>query len=91
MDERTEEQTEVAVDGTSYILATTESVQDLQDRISAAAATTGTFVDIQLSGGHRTSVLIGRRSRVIVVTETVDAEPRIPALILNSAGSWDLL
>jgi len=91
MNGHAEEQTEVTVDGTTHVLASSADPQNVKDLIGAAAATSGTFVDLPLEGGRRASVLVGPRSRVMVITQTVEADNAVPALVLNEFGTWDLL
>ncbi len=91
MNGHTEDQTEVTVDGIAYVLASGAAPQDVKDLIALAAATAGSFVDLPLEGGRHASVLIGPRSRVTVMTQTVDADSPVSAVIPIDSGTWDFL
>lgn len=73
------------------MLASSADPNEVRDLIGAAAATAGMFVDLPLEGGRRASVLIGPRSRVMVMTQAVAGDDAPPALVLNETGTWDLL
>ena len=90
MDGSTEEQTEVSIDGTSYLLDPRADPQDVQDRLAHAAQTSGTFVDLDLEGDRRASVVVGQRSRVFMMTQTVHTGSDASVLMLNDHGAWDL-
>lgn len=91
MDETPEERTDVIVDGTGYTLAPHADIPEVQHLIERAAATAGAFVELTLAGGRRASVLVGPRSRVLVVTQTMSVDTTTERLAFNEYGEWDLV
>ncbi|MCS3444120.1 hypothetical protein [Microbacterium phyllosphaerae] len=64
-------QTEIVLDGQSFLLAQVQDLHDLKRRIEAAVKSTGTFVDFVVVGNREVSVLITPHSRVIISVSTV--------------------
>ena len=76
----------------SFVLAPDEDLDHLRERVQAAVASSGRFVQFQLAGHRTASVLITPRSRIVLVTEDVDDEGEERAsMSLNDEGNWDLL
>ncbi|MFS0894195.1 hypothetical protein [Microbacterium sp. 179-I 3D3 NHS] len=69
-------QTELMIDGIPSVLAQDQDVDVLKRRIEAAAATAGAFVDFVVVGNRRVSVLVTRRTRVVISVATVQFDPR---------------
>lgn len=69
-------QTEIVFDGTGYLLAQDQDVEDLRGRIEAATRTTGTFVDMVVVGNRTVSVLITPTTQVTIAVATVPYDPR---------------
>lgn len=69
-------QTEIVFDGSSYLLAQDQDVDDLRDRIEAATKTTGTFVHMVVVGNRTVSVLITPSTQVTISTAAVPYDPR---------------
>lgn len=69
-------QTAIVIDGSSSLLAQDQDIDDLRQRIEAATASTGRFVDFVVVGNRTLSVLITARSRVMISTSTVHFDPR---------------
>ena len=69
-------QTEVVFDGSRFLLAQDQDVDDLRRRIEAAAKTAGTFVDMVVVGNKAVSVLITTSTQVTISVATVAYDPR---------------
>lgn len=69
-------QTEVVFDGSRFLLAQDQDVDDLGRRIEAAAKTAGTFVDMVVVGNKAVSVLITSSTQVTISVATVAYDPR---------------
>jgi len=69
-------QTEVVFDGSRFLLAQDQDVDDLRRRIEAAAKTAGTFVDMVVVGNKAVSVLITPSTQVTISVATVAYDPR---------------
>lgn len=69
-------QTEVVFDGSRFLLAQDQDVDDLRRRIEAAAKTAGTFVDMVVVGNKAVSVLITSSTQVTISVATVAYDPR---------------
>ena len=69
-------QTEVVFDGSRFLLAQDQDVDDLRRRIEAAANTAGTFVDMVVVGNKAVSVLITPSTQVTISVATVAYDPR---------------
>lgn len=69
-------QTEVVFDGSRFLLAQDQDVDDLRRRIEAAAKTAGTFVDMVVVGNKAVSVLITQSTQVTISVATVAYDPR---------------
>lgn len=68
--------TQVAVDGTSFLLAQGQDLEDLKRRIEQAARSEAAFVDFVVVGNRAVSVLISSGSQVVISIETVQYDPR---------------
>ncbi|WP_247597078.1 hypothetical protein [Leifsonia sp. PS1209] len=68
--------TTIAINGTGYFLAQGQDIEDLQNRIEAAAASSGRFVSFTVVGNRAVSVLITPRSQAVISVETVQFDPR---------------
>ena len=63
------ERTTLAIDDIIFVLAADQDIDDLKERVVAAAQSGPAFVDFSTTGG-RVSALIGGRTRVAIATET---------------------
>ena len=64
-------QTEIVLDGESYLLAQVQDLGDVKRRIEEAVKTPGKFVDFVVVGNREVRVLINPRSRVALSVSTV--------------------
>lgn len=64
-------QTEIVLDGESYLLAQIQDLGDVKHRIEEAVKTAGRFVDFVVVGNREVSVLITPHSRVSISVSTV--------------------
>ncbi len=69
-------QTEVTIDGTSYLLAQDQDVTELRRQVEATVRTSGAFVDFVVVGNREVSVLITPPSHVTITVATVAFDPR---------------
>ncbi|AKV87012.1 hypothetical protein SOM10_07805 [Microbacterium sp. CFBP9023] len=69
-------QTEIVFDGSSYLLAQDQNIDDLRERIESATKTAGTFVDMVVVGNRAVSVLITPTTQVTISVATVAYDPR---------------
>ncbi len=69
-------QTEIVFDGSSYLLAQDQDIDDLRERIESASKTAGTFVDMVVVGNRAVSVLITPMTQVTISVATVAYDPR---------------
>jgi hypothetical protein len=77
MDEiRTVVHTHVIIHDSSFYLAHDQSLDELKQRIEAAAATTGRFVDFLVVGNRSVSVLISPGTPVVFSMETMHLDER---------------
>lgn len=84
-------QTEVIVDGTSLVLAPDVDPRDVRERIEAAVASGGEFIEIDATGGRLVNVLITPHSRVVMITQRVDRDTSDLVVTLPPGEDWDLL
>lgn len=63
---QTSARTEVSIDDITVFLAQEEDIQELKNRMEAAARSPGRFVDFVASGGRLVSALITPRTRVVI-------------------------
>lgn len=83
-----ETQTEVSIDGSTFVLERGQDVEDVKRRIEAAANSPARFVDLIVRGGVQVSALITPHSRVTISIRTAagsDDEPFSPQFT-----EWDL-
>lgn len=64
-------QTEIVLDGESYLLAQIQDLGDVKHRIEEAVKTAGRFVNFVVVGNREVSVLITPHSRVSISVSTV--------------------
>ncbi|MBP2379903.1 hypothetical protein JOF42_003398 [Microbacterium phyllosphaerae] len=64
-------QTEIVLDGESYLLAQIQDLGDVKHRIEEAVKSSGRFVDFVVVGNREVSVLITPHSRVTISVSTV--------------------
>ena len=69
-------QTELTINGESALLAQGSDIDDLKQRIEAASATTGRFIDFVIVGNRGMSVLITPTTQVAVTVSTVQFDER---------------
>lgn len=76
-------ETEVVVDGTSFVLSHSEDLAALRSAIVDAVSTAGQFIDMRSVDGSAVTVLVGPRSRVMFIThkaavDSTDLVIRVP-------------
>ncbi|ALX66421.1 hypothetical protein [Microbacterium sp. XT11] len=81
--------TSVSIDGTAVFVAQDEDIDKLKQRIERAAETTGRFVEFTAAGGSEVRALVGRGSRVIIITHH-GPTPELEPIGLPTFGEWDL-
>lgn len=91
MRERTVEQTHVSIDGSNFVLSPSQDVDELCERLEAAAATAGSIVRFATIDGRQVRALITPRSRVLITDESVTYDSDDAVLSLGASGNWDLL
>lgn len=69
-------QTEIVFDGSRFLLAQDQDVDELRRLIEAAAKTGGTFVDMVVVGNRAISVLITPSTQVTISVSSVAYDPR---------------
>jgi len=75
-DVKTMVQTEVSVNGSRFLLAEGQDIDELKRRFEKATATTGTFVEFVAVGQRSVSVLVSSGTTVVFAVETVSFDPR---------------
>ncbi|MDN3445247.1 hypothetical protein [Microbacterium sp. APC 3901] len=75
-DRETMVQTEIVFDGSRFLLAQDQDVDELRRRIEAATKTGGTFVDMVVVGNRAISVLITPSTQVTISVSSVAYDPR---------------
>ncbi|MFB4350441.1 hypothetical protein [Microbacterium sp. CR_7] len=91
MGPHTQDQTEIFIDGLSYILAVSADVDAVQHDVERAIATPGQFVQFTASGERQVRVLVTPQSHVSFVTEDVTVESSDAVMARNDQGDWDFL
>lgn len=91
MCERSVVQTRVSIDGSSFVLAPSQDIEQLCDRLEAAVTGTGRVVLFVAADERRVRALITPSSRVVISEEDVHVDSDDAVLSLNGSGSWDLL
>ena len=83
-------QTELVIDGMSFVLADDEDLDALEERVQTAAKS-GRFVRFAAAGHREARVFVTPTSRVAMLTEEIDDDGVGAAMSLNGEGNWDLL
>ncbi|MFB4351889.1 hypothetical protein RAC69_01960 [Microbacterium sp. LS_15] len=91
MGPRTQDQTEILIDGLSFVLAASVDLDAVQREVERAIETPGQFVRFTAAGNRRVRVLITPTSRVTFVTEDVAVSSSDPVMSRNDEGDWDFL
>ena len=69
-------QTQLAVNGGTYLLAQNQDLDDLRRRIEEAVAAGGRFVEFTVVGNRSVCVLVTPVTQVAISVETVPLDPR---------------
>lgn len=91
MRERTVEQTRVSIDGSSFVLASAQDVEDLCAQLEAAVRTAGAVVRFTTVDARMVRALITPHSHVLITDESVTVDGDDSVLTLTESGNWDLL
>lgn len=83
-------ETEMRVDGISFVLAFDENIEALREAIEVAASTTGRFVDVRSVGEGRVGILIGPRSRVMLFRRSATVNSADLVIPLVDEPDWTL-
>ncbi|MFK4760455.1 hypothetical protein ACI3KS_05915 [Microbacterium sp. ZW T5_45] len=69
-------QSQVSIDGESFLLAQDQDLDGLRRRFEEASASTGRFVDFVVVGNRSVAALITATSRVTISVSTVQFDSR---------------
>lgn len=68
--------TQIAMDGSNFLLAQGQDLDDLKRRIEDAARSGARFVDFVVVGNRNVSVFVSSGTEVVISIETVQYDPR---------------
>jgi translation initiation factor 6 (eIF-6) len=83
---RTQKWIELLVSNQTYVLARSQSLDDLKEDIESAVSSGGKFVDFTVSGDENVSLLVTAASHVVLVPQSRERGIRDTEVLDNPRG-----